>query len=168
MHPRDRIAREIERQGGWIPFARYMQLALHEPGLGYYASGARKFGIAGDFVTAPELGNLFGRTLARQAAQILHEGIMSIVELGAGSGRLACDLLAQLATLECLPQRYLIIDTSPDLRECQRSLLQREMPQLAPRVSWLDTLPASLDALVIGNEVLDAMPVHIIKTRADG
>ena len=162
------IADEIAAAGGWISFARYMELALHAPGLGYYSAGARKFGIAGDFVTAPELGNLFGRTLARQAAQILHEGITSIVELGAGSGRLACDLLAQLAMLECLPQRYLILETSADLRECQRLLLQREMPQLAARVAWLDALPASLDALVIGNEVLDAMPVHVVKTRADG
>ena len=145
-----------------------MELALHAPGLGYYSAGARKFGIAGDFVTAPELGSLFARTLARQAAQILHEGVASIVELGAGSGRLARDLLAQLATLECLPQRYVILETSADLRECQRSLLQRELPRLAPRISWLDALPASLDALVIGNEVLDAMPVHVVKTRANG
>ena len=145
-----------------------MELALHAPGLGYYSAGARKFGIAGDFVTAPELGSLFARTLARQAAQILHEGVASIVELGAGSGRLARDLLTQLATLECLPQRYVILETSADLRECQRSLLQRELPRLAPRISWLDALPASLDALVIGNEVLDAMPVHVVKTRANG
>lgn len=145
-----------------------MELALHAPGLGYYSAGARKFGIAGDFVTAPELGSLFARTLARQAAQILHEGVASIVELGAGSGRLARDLLTQLATLECLPQRYVILETSADLRECQRSLLQRELPRLAPRISWLDALPAALDALVIGNEVLDAMPVHVVKTRANG
>ena len=145
-----------------------MELALHAPGLGYYSAGARKFGMAGDFVTAPELGNLFGRTLARQAAQILREGITSIVELGAGSGRLACDLLAQLAMLECLPQRYLILETSAELKERQRALLQREMPRLAPRISWLDALPESLDALVIGNEVLDAMPVHVVRTSADG
>ena len=162
------IADEIAAAGGWISFARYMELALHAPGLGYYSAGARKFGIAGDFVTAPEIGSLFGRTLARQAAQILHEGITSVVELGAGSGRLARDLLAQLAMLECLPQRYLILETSADLRECQRSLLQREMPHLAARIAWLDALPASLDALVIGNEVLDAMPVHVVRTRADG
>ncbi|HEV2007499.1 MAG TPA: SAM-dependent methyltransferase, partial [Burkholderiales bacterium] len=155
------IADEIAAAGGWISFARYMELALHAPGLGYYSAGARKFGIAGDFVTAPELGSLFAHSLARQAAQILHEGVASIVELGAGSGLLARDLLAQLATLECLPQHYLILETSADLRERQRTLLQRELPRLAPRISWLDALPASLDALVIGNEVLDAMPVHI-------
>ena len=145
-----------------------MELALYAPGLGYYSAGARKFGIAGDFVTAPELGSLFAHSLARQAAQILHEGVASIVELGAGSGRLARDLLAQLARLECLPQRYLILETSADLRARQRSLLQRELPLLAPRISWLDALPAALNALVIGNEVLDAMPVHIVKTRANG
>lgn len=145
-----------------------MELALHAPGLGYYSAGARKFGIAGDFVTAPELGSLFARTLARQAAQILHEGVESIVELGAGSGRLARDLLAQLATLECLPQRYVILETSADLRQRQQALLQHALPQLAPRVAWLDELPLSLNAIVIGNEVLDAMPVHMITVGAEG
>jgi SAM-dependent MidA family methyltransferase len=162
------IADEIAAAGGWISFARYMELALHAPGLGYYSAGARKFGIAGDFVTAPELGSLFARTLARQAAQILHEGVTSIVELGAGSGRLARDLLAQLATLECLPQRYVILETSADLRQRQQALLQHALPQLAPRVAWLDELPLSLDAIVIGNEVLDAMPVHMITVGAEG
>lgn len=165
---RDLITGEIAAGGGWISFARFMELALHAPGLGYYSAGTTKFGVAGDFVTAPELGALFGRTLARQAAQVLRAGITDIVELGAGSGKLARDLLAELAALDNLPQRYLILETSADLRQRQQQLLQRDLPQLAHRVAWLDELPAKLNALVIGNEVLDAMPVHVISVRADG
>ena len=165
---RSLIADEIAAAGGWISFARYMELALHAPGLGYYSAGARKLGAGGDFVTAPELGSLFGRTLARQAAQILHAGITDIIEFGAGSARLARDLLAELVTLDCPPQRYLILETSAELRARQRARLQRELPQLLARIAWLDALPTSISALVIGNEVLDAMPVHIVKTRENG
>ena len=162
------IASEISAAGGWINFARFMELALHAPGLGYYSAGARKFGSAGDFVTAPELGRLFATTLARQCAECLRNELPAILEIGAGSGRLACDLLAELASLECLPQRYLILETSADLRERQRNLVQRELPHLAPKVSWLSELPTSIEALVIGNEVLDAMPVHLFTTGTDG
>ena len=162
------IADEIAAGGGWISFARYMELALHAPGLGYYSAGARKLGAAGDFVTAPELGPLFGQTLARQVAQVLHAGIPDVMELGAGSGRLARDLLAELLALDCLPQRYLILETSAELKERQRALLHRELPQLASRVAWLDTLPAAFSALVIGNEVLDAMPVHLVTAHDHG
>jgi SAM-dependent MidA family methyltransferase len=162
------IAGEIAAAGGWISFARYMELALHAPGLGYYSAGTTKFGARGDFVTAPEIGAIFGRTLARQAAQILRTDVPDIVELGAGSGRLARDILTELAALDCLPQRYLILETSADLRQRQRELLQHDLPQHAHRVTWLDALPASLAALVIGNEVLDAMPVHVITVGADG
>ena len=162
------IADEIAAGGGWISFARYMELALHAPGLGYYSAGARKFGAAGDFVTAPESGRLFGQTLARQVAEVLHAGVPDVMELGAGSGRLARDLLVELLALDCLPQRYLILETSAELRERQRALLHRELPQLASRVVWLDAMPATFSALVIGNEVLDAMPVHIIMARAHG
>ncbi len=157
------IAEEIKAAGGWISFARYMELALHAPGLGYYSAGARKLGADGDFVTAPELGTLFGRTLARQAAQILRAGISDIIEIGAGSGALARDLLAELAVLDCLPQRYLILETSAGLKARQRALLQRELPQLASRIVWLDALPASFTGLMIANEVLDAMPAHVVR-----
>lgn len=162
------IRQTIAEAGGWIGFARFMELALYAPGLGYYSAGAQKFGAAGDFVTAPELGTLFGATLARQAAQILRTGITDIIECGAGSGRLARDLLRTLAGLDCLPQRYCILETSADLRARQQALLERELPQIASRVTWLDALPATIDALVIANEVLDAMPAHLISTRADG
>ncbi|MDB5810286.1 MAG: hypothetical protein JWN94_2408 [Betaproteobacteria bacterium] len=161
---REVIAREITAAEGWISFARFMELALHAPGLGYYSAGSVKFGGGGDFVTAPGMGSLFGRTLAREVARILQSGITDIVELGAGNGRLACDLLAALNTLDRLPRRYLILETSADLRERQRELLRREVPQFADCVSWLDALPAPLTALVLANEVLDAMPVHVIET----
>jgi SAM-dependent MidA family methyltransferase len=162
------IKERIADAGGWISFARFMQLALHAPGLGYYSAGARKFGATGDFVTASGWGSLYGRTLARQAAQCLRAGLPEMLELGAGDGRLACDLLGELAALACLPQRYRILETSADLRERQRMLLQRELPHLADRVEWCDELPQSLQALVIANEVLDAMPAHLVKTREQG
>ncbi len=162
------IVDEIAAAGGWLSFARYMELALHAPGLGYYSAGARKLGAAGDFVTAPELGRLFGQTLAQQAAQVLRAGVPDVLELGAGSGALARDLLAELQALDCLPQRYLILETSAELRERQRTLLARELPQLASRVVWLDAMPAAFSALVIANEVLDAMPVHIVTVCGHG
>ena len=146
MTARERIAREIEREGGWIPFARYMQLALHEPGLGYYANGTRKFGPQGDFVTAPELGDLFGRTLARQLAEIPGGRIL---ELGAGSGALAETLLK---ALDC---EYFILETSAELR-------QRQRERLPARVVFLDALPKAFEGAILANEVADAMPVHLV------
>lgn len=157
------IAAEIERAGGWLSFARFMELALHAPGLGYYSAGAAKFGGAGDFVTAPGLGRLFGRTLARQAAQVIEAGIPDVLELGAGTGQLARDLLNELAALKHSPRRYLILETSADLRERQRALLAREAPDAFARIEWIDRLPAQLEALVIANEVLDAMPTHVVE-----
>jgi SAM-dependent MidA family methyltransferase len=144
MPARDRIMREIAAAGGWISFARYMQLALHEPGVGYYASGARKFGARGDFVTAPEMGSLFGRTLARQ----LH-GFERVLELGAGTGALA-DVLTR--ELEC---EYLVLETSAELRERQRE-------RLGGRVRHIERLPERFRGAVIANEVVDAMPVHVV------
>ncbi len=162
------IRGSINDAGGWISFAQFMDLALYAPGLGYYSAGLHKFGSEGDFVTAPELGSLFATTLARQAAQILHSGIADIIEYGAGSGRLARDLLRALAELDCLPQRYCILETSGDLRARQQMLLAREAPQIASRVTWLDRMPEAVEALVIANEVLDAMPAHLISARSDG
>lgn len=162
------IAAQIADAGGWLSFARFMELALYAPGLGYYSAGAVKFGEGGDFVTAPGLGRLFGRTLARQAAQVLQAGIPDIIEFGAGTGRLARDLLSELAALEQLPRRYLILETSAELRSRQRMMLEREVPDFFSRVEWLDRLPPVLDALVIANEVLDAMPAHVIETSERG
>jgi SAM-dependent MidA family methyltransferase len=159
-----RIRTETESAGGWISFARYMELALYAPGLGYYSAGSTKLGRAGDFVTAPEFSSLFGRTLARQVAQVIRGGIRDILEVGAGSGALAADLLLALEKLDALPARYFILELSADLRERQRLYLSERVPRLAGRAHWVDTLPTSLNAFVIANEVLDAMPAHVIRT----
>jgi SAM-dependent MidA family methyltransferase len=159
----DRIRDEIEQAGGWIGFARYMELALYAPGLGYYSAGSRKLGAAGDFVTAPELSSLFGRTLARQLASLLEQDLTDIIELGAGSGALAAVLLAELAALDRVPAQYRILEVSADLRERQQAHIAAEVPQLASRVQWLERLPERMTAIVIGNEVLDALPVQRIR-----
>lgn len=161
----DHIRTVIERDGGWISFARYMELALYAPGLGYYAGGATKFGVSGDFVTAPELTPIFGRTLAYFAEVVLRDIDGDILELGAGSGRLALDILAELELLDCLPRRYMILEVSPDLRERQRELFSTRAPHLLRRVEWLDELPDRFQGLVLGNEVLDALPVHLFHRR---
>jgi SAM-dependent MidA family methyltransferase len=148
-----RIAREIYDSGGWIPFARYMELALHAPGLGYYAGGAQKFGAAGDFITAPEMGRLFGRTLARQIREL---PFSEILELGAGSGALAATLLDHMKKCE-----YSILETSAELRE-------RQHARLGDRVKWLDSLPQRFRGVILANEVVDAMPVHAVAWRANG
>jgi len=159
------IAGEIRRGGGWIPFARYMELALYAPGLGYYMAGARKLGRDGDFVTAPEISRLYGRTLARQVAQLATLGFSEILEIGAGSGALAADLLAELEQLGSPPERYLILELSPDLRDRSRDTLAARVPRLLDRVAWLSRLPPSFTGIVIGNEVLDAMPVHVFERQ---
>ncbi len=156
------IRAEIAAAGGWIPFARYMELALYAPGLGYYSAGARKFGAGGDFFTAPELTPLFGQALARQAAQVLAQTGGDILELGPGSGRLALDLLDALAALGQLPERYFLLEVSTDLRERQRALFAQAAPQWLSRLVWLDTLPEGFTGLILANEVLDALPVHRI------
>jgi len=161
------IRTEIAAHGGYIPFARYMDLALHAPGLGYYAAGARKLGAAGDFVTAPEMTSLFAAALARQVAAILSAtDRREIVELGGGTGRLAADLLNALAERNVPPSRYAILEVSPDLAERQRITLAREAAAHVGRVVWVDTLPEAIDGAVIANEVLDAIAVHVIARRA--
>ncbi|GAB2179988.1 SAM-dependent methyltransferase [Denitratisoma sp. agr-D3] len=157
------IADEIRQTGGWISFARYWELALYTPGLGYYAGGAQKFGSAaegGDFVTAPELTPLFGQALARQVAQITTASAPVVLEAGAGSGKLAADLLLALAALDQAPTRYLILELSGELRARQRDTIARLAPDHLARVQWLDALPHTFSGCVVGNEVLDAMPVH--------
>lgn len=158
------IRSEIAAHDGWLPFSRFMELALYAPGLGYYSAGAAKFGAAGDFVTAPEISALFGRTVARQAAQILEASGGDLLELGAGSGKLAFDILSELQRLGQLPHRYYILEVSADLRERQR---QRLAP-FAGRVEWLEALPESFSGLILGNEVLDALPVHVVEWRGQG
>ena len=163
----EHIRHAIEAQAGWIDFARYMEMALYAPGLGYYAAGATKFGAAGDFVTAPELSPLFGRTLALQIAPIVLELKGDILELGAGSGALAVDMLLELERQHALPARYFILELSADLQARQRQRLNAQAAHLASRVSWLDALPASFTGVILGNEVLDALPVHCVQWQRD-
>lgn len=152
----------IQLAGGWISFAQYMEAALYAPGLGYYAAGATKLGAAGDFVTAPEMTPLFGRTLAQAMAPVLQETDGEVMELGAGSGKLAVDVLGELERLDALPTRYGILEVSADLRARQQERLAHELPHLADRVLWLDALPDHFSGVMLGNEVLDALPVELV------
>ncbi|MGH8685507.1 MAG: SAM-dependent methyltransferase, partial [Nitrosospira sp.] len=162
------IRAEIATAGGWISFARYMELALYAPGMGYYSGGAAKFGEAGDFVTAPEISPLFGRAVAAQAAQVLQlmdDGNGDILEPGAGTGKLALDLLLELEKLGSLPRRYFILEVSAELQQRQRQLFEKFAPHLLPLMVWSDHLPAKFNGLILANEVLDAMPVHLVAWR---
>ncbi len=162
------ICAEIRAAGGWVPFSRYMELALYAPGLGYYSGGARKFGPGGDFITAPELTPLFGQALASQVEQVMALSARRVIEVGAGTGLLAADLLLELERRGALPERYGILELSAELRERQFDTLARQAPHLAARVDWLETLPATFSGAVIANEVLDVMPVHLVVARAQG
>ena len=155
------LAAEIAAADGWISFSRFMERALYAPGLGYYAGGAHKFGAAGDFVTAPELSPLFAQTLAAQAAQVMALSAPHVLEVGAGSGRLAADLLLELEARGALPESYAILDLSGELRARQQATLAEHAPHLAARVRWLERLPGGFDGLVLANELLDALPVHL-------
>jgi SAM-dependent MidA family methyltransferase len=156
----DIIQSEIESRGGRLSFARYMDLALNTPGLGYYRVPHRQFGRQGDFVTAPELSPLFARCVARQVSQILtHLGGGEVLEAGAGSGRLCADLLTALDDLGSVPVRYLILEPSAALRARQREKIERVVPEQLSRVTWLDDLPASdFSGVMLANELLDAIP----------
>jgi SAM-dependent MidA family methyltransferase len=163
----DRVAAHIRGEiaacGGWIAFSRYMELALYAPGLGYYSAGARKLGKGGDFVTAPEITPLYGQTLARQIRQVLEAGFDEVLEVGAGSGALAATVLEELERANVVPRNYLILELSADLRERSRDTLAARVPHLLERVAWLNRLPPSFSGLVLGNEVLDAMPVDVVR-----
>ncbi len=158
------IRDEIRANGGAIRFDRYMELALYVPGLGYYSAGAVKFGAAGDFVTAPELGFVFARCLARALAPTLRERDADILELGPGSGALAAELLLELERLGALPNRYRLLERSADLRERQRAALMLRCPHLEKLALWLDTPPVSeWSGALIANEVVDALPVRLFE-----
>lgn len=156
------IQASIDAAGGQLPFDRYMELALYAPGLGYYAAGARKFGDAGDFVTAPESSPVFAQCLARQCQEVLsHLNGASLMEVGAGSGAMAADLLLELERLDTLPDQYLILELSPDLKDRQRQHIEKTAPHLLGQVSWIESLPADgFRGVVVANELLDAMPVN--------
>jgi SAM-dependent MidA family methyltransferase len=157
----NRIRDAIDAAGGWISFERFMDMALYEPGLGYYSAGSVKLGSAGDFVTAPEISPLFSRCLANQCVEILEQlGTADILELGAGSGVMATDILLELAKQERLPEHYFILEVSADLRDRQRTTIAARAPEQLSRVQWLDAWPSELRGVVLANEVLDAMPVE--------
>jgi SAM-dependent MidA family methyltransferase len=158
---REGLKAQIAAGGGYLSFEKFMDFALYAPGLGYYSGGARKLGRDGDFTTAPEVSALFGACVAVQCAEVLG-GIEApvLMEIGAGTGRLALDILTRLESLGQLPERYWILDTSADLRDRQRSLFERHAPHLLRRVQWLDVPPESdFDGVIVANEVLDALPV---------
>lgn len=157
------IAADIERHDGAISFARYMELALYAPDLGYYSGGSAKLGKDGDFTTAPEMTPLFGAALARVAAAIIAQSAPRILEFGAGTGQLAFDILTALAAEGVAVERYFIVELSGELRARQRERLRA-----FPQVEWLDALPAAFDGVVFGNEVLDAMPVQLVTRHPDG
>ncbi len=159
---KNRIAREIDTAGGWISFERFMELALYAPGMGYYSGGAHKFGAVGDFITAPEISTVFSQTLATQALQIMALSAPQIIEVGAGTGRLAADLLLELESRASLPERYIILELSGELRQRQHDTLTAKVPHLLERVTWFDRLPDHFNGLVLANELLDAMPVHLV------
>jgi SAM-dependent MidA family methyltransferase len=165
----DYIRARIRDAGGSISFAEFMHYALYAPGLGYYSAGSRKFGDDGDFVTAPEVSPLFGRVIARQCAGVLrHVHEATLLEFGAGSGRLALEVLRTLEERDALPAEYRIMEVSADLRDRQQRLLTAELPELVDRVTWLDRMPETHRGVIIANEVLDALPVERFLRRDSG
>lgn len=162
----ERIRDEIAQNDGFIGFARYMELVLYAPALGYYVAGARKFGAEGDFVTGPELTPLYGVALSRQIDAILASAQgRDIVELGAGSGALAASVLAALEARGAPPARYRILEVSPALRARQQATAATLTPAVRARIGWLDRLPEAIDGAVVLNEVLDAVPPRLVARR---
>ena len=155
-------------QNNSIPFNEFMHQVLYAPGLGYYSAGAAKIGPEGDFITAPEISPLFGASIGVQIAQVLNLGGGSVLEFGAGTGKLALSILRYLREQQRLPTQYYILEPSPDLQQRQKELLSQEIPELMDIVQWLDALPESFTGVVVANEVLDAMPVHVFKTNGEG
>ncbi len=155
------VRERIDKAGGVLPFDEYMEAVLYAPGLGYYAAGSRKFGPGGDFVTAPELGPLFGQCLAREAGPVLASVEEAcVLEFGAGSGALAVSLIEALSAFDQLPKRYCILEVSPDLRERQRKRLDPIANQLGLNIEWLERMPEEpLQGVILANEVVDAFPV---------
>jgi SAM-dependent MidA family methyltransferase len=162
----EKIVDAIAGHHGCLPFDQYMNMALYEPGLGYYSNGLLPFGEAGDFITAPESGELFGRCLARSIASVLQQVDHGcVLELGAGSGALARVLLQELEALQALPEHYYILERSGAMRVMQQQALAG-VPRLAARVVWLDAPPQqALNGVVFGNEVADALPVRLFRWR---
>lgn len=158
------IKNELDKNGGTISFQRYMELALYAPGLGYYAAGCSKFGEEGDFITAPEISSLFSQTLANAILPALNEDEI-ILEVGAGRGRMAADILLYLKQQDKLPKEYWILELSADLRERQQETIATNIPEYLEQVKWLDELPEHFSGVVVANELLDAMPVQLFQKK---
>jgi SAM-dependent MidA family methyltransferase len=162
------IAERIDAAGGWLPFDEFMELALYAPGLGYYSAGGVKIGRGGDFTTAPEMSDLFSQCVARQVSEVLGRAGGSVLELGAGTGRMAGAVLTTLASLGSLPEQYAILEVSADLRDRQRARLEQLPSGLRERVTWLDALPSKpMRGAILANEVLDALPCQRIVIHGD-
>lgn len=162
------IVEKIQAANGKITFADYMQVCLYQPGMGYYSAGLSKIGVAGDFITAPEISPLFSQAFARHIADVLTQSGGDCLEFGAGSGKMAGDILLQLAQRQCLPAHYYIIEASADLRVRQQKYLSEKLGALFDKVVWLEQLPASFNGVVLANEVCDAMPVHSLVFEETG
>ena len=162
------IQDEIIAHGGWVSFERFMELVLYAPGLGYYSGGAVKFGIAGDFITAPEISTLFGRALTNTIAPILAESRGDILEIGPGSGRMAIDILRDLEAKNCLPASYYMLEVSAELQSRQQQTIQKHLPHLAEKIKWLTQLPPEFSGVIVANEVFDALPAAVIRWNAQG
>ena len=174
----DTIRKEIKKNKGSITFRRFMEMALYEPGLGYYVAGAHKIGEQGDFVTAPEISPLFSYCIGKQCAEVIktlkskknslnQNHSINILELGAGTGKMAADILLSLEALQQLPDHYYILDLSPDLKQRQYETIKSTVPHLLKHVIWLSHLPSDFSGIILGNEVLDAMPVDIFTQLKD-
>lgn len=167
------VQQNLLQQGGWMSFADFMHMALYTPALGYYSGGSQKFGNmksgGGDFVTAPEITPLFAQALAKQVGQVLAlKTAGNVLELGAGTGKLAADLLLTLAEENTLPSQYYILEVSDHLRSVQQETLKNRLSgELFEKVTWLVDLPSDFDGVILGNEVLDAVPAHLI-VKKDG
>ena len=164
------IKKACEQAGGWIPFSEFMNITLYEPALGYYSGGLQKFGASGDFITSPEVSAFFGQCLANQLKEVIQnlrnvsaEEVV-IIEFGAGSGVLSLDILLELEKLSTLPDKYLVLELSAELQHRQKQTIKQKAPHLYENVEWLDQLPDGLtNAVVVANEVLDAMPVECFR-----
>jgi SAM-dependent MidA family methyltransferase len=164
-----KIASLIASQGAWIPFSKYMEMALYEPGMGYYSAGAHKLGYGGDFTTAPELSPLFGAAICSTILPVL-EGLKAqglptqILEFGAGTGKLATSILTRLQNLDFSLDRYDIIEISPDLAQRQKERISKTIAEqnIATQCSWLSELPKDFKGIILANEVIDAIPCDLI------
>ena len=163
------IEEQCNRNKGVIPFSEFMQMALYAPGFGYYSGGLQKFGAEGDFITAPEVSAMFSQCLAIQATDVLAAmDKPTVLEFGAGSGVMAADILLELEQLECLPEQYLILELSADLKQRQKNTIKNKAEHLLDRVAWLDALPTEkFNGVVLANEVLDAMPIEGFRISGD-